>query len=389
MPGPFLLDGKEVPLITAYLFHAGGHENPATLKANANKSFQGNIVLGMGFTFDDTDKDGVANPIAQMHELITRDKRNAERIFPYIGGEEVNDNPRQQHHRFVIDFFDMPLERAACWPDLLAIVRERVKPERDSQKRDAIREKWWHYAEKRPGLRRSISGLGRVLVAPRTSKHLSFCFLSNGMIYSENLIVFATDSYSFFAVLQSRLHEAWVNFNSSTLEDRQGYRPTDCFETFPFPEGFEKHPRLDTAGKLYYEFRATLMVQNHEGLTKTYNRFHDPNERSPDILKLRELHSVMDRAVLDAYGWTDLKPTCEFLLDYEEEGDEEGGGRQRKKPWRYRWPDDFRDEVLARLLELNKQRAEHERLSGAATAKGKKASKTRHKRSDPTLPGLS
>ena len=29
------------------------------------------------------------------------------------------------------------------------------------------------------------------------------------------------------------------------------------------------------------------------------------------------------RAVLDAYGWTDLKPTCEFLLDYEDEEDQE------------------------------------------------------------------
>ena len=81
----------------------------------------------------------------------------------------------------------------------------------------------------------------------------------------------------------------------------------------------------------------------------------------------------MDRAVLDAYGWTDLKPTCEFLLDYEEDedDDESGGGRRRKKPWRYRWPDDFRDEVLARLLELNRQRAEQERSCGAAERGGK------------------
>ena len=71
------------------------------------------------------------------------------------------------------------------------------------------------------------------------------------------------------------------------------------------------------------------MVKNNEGLTKTYNRFHDPDERSPDILRLRDLHAALDRAVLDAYGWTDLKPTCEFLLDYEEDDDEDeaGGGR--------------------------------------------------------------
>jgi hypothetical protein len=82
LPGPFDLDGRQVPLITAYLFHAGGNEDPATLIANAGKSFQGSIVLGMGFTFDDTDRDGVASPISLMRELIEKDPRNAERIFP-------------------------------------------------------------------------------------------------------------------------------------------------------------------------------------------------------------------------------------------------------------------------------------------------------------------
>ena len=101
------------------------------------------------------------------------------------------------------------------------------------------------------------------------------------------------------------------------------------------------------------------------GFTKTYNRFHDPHEKSLEIAHLRELHAAMDRAVLEAYGWNNLAQSalCEFLLDYEEEDDDDvqrtndqGRGTRhsrKKKPWRLRWPDDFRDEVLARLLELN------------------------------------
>ena len=138
------------------------------------------------------------------------------------------------------------------------------------------------------------------------------------------------------------------------MKDDLRYTPSTCFETFPFPENFETNERLEAIGKEYYECRAQLMIANSEGLTKTYNHFHDPNERSSEIKKLRELHDAMDRAVLDAYGWTDLVPICEFLLDYEEDEDDEDGASRRKKPWRYRWPDDFRDEVLARLLELNK-----------------------------------
>ena len=103
------------------------------------------------------------------------------------------------------------------------------------------------------------------------------------------------------------------------MKDDLRYTPTDCFETFPFPAGSKTSVALEAAGREYYEFRAALMVRINEGLTKTYNRFHDPEETSPDILRLREFHAVMDRAVLEAYGWPDLIPQCqcEFLLDYE------------------------------------------------------------------------
>ena len=78
----------------------------------------------------------------------------------------------------------------------------------------------------------------------------------------------------------------------------------------------------------------------------------------------------MDRAVLEAYGWTDIHAQCEFLLDYEDEEDEEGSSR-RRKPWRYRWPNEVHDEALARLLALNAERAEQERLLGEAAAPGR------------------
>ena len=71
----------------------------------------------------------------------------------------------------------------------------------------------------------------------------------------------------------------------------------------------------------------------------------------------------MDRAVLDAYGWMDIATDSQFLLDFEIDEEEY---RRRKKPWRYRWPDEVRDEVLARLLALNGERAEQERIAAQA-----------------------
>jgi hypothetical protein len=169
------------------------------------------------------------------------------------------------------------------------------------------------------------------------------------------------------------------------------YTPTDCFETFPFPPDWETNEALEEAGRSYYEYRAALMVRNDEGLTKTYNRFHDPEERSPEIQQLRALHAAMDRAVLAAYGWLDIPTACEFLLDYEEEEDPDTdptaagkAKRKKKKPYRLRWPDEVRDEVLAKLLALNAERAAQEKLTG--TTKGKVGGKKTNQTTQADLP---
>lgn len=366
--GRLSLDGRPVETITAFLFHRGGHEDPARLVANAGQSFVGSYVLGMGFTFDNTSND--ATPLAEMRGLIAKDPRNAEVIFPYIGGEEVNTSPAHAHHRFVINFGDR--SEAECrsrWPDLMAIVEAKVKREREAQGDRGARQYWWQFIRPRPELHAAIAGLERVLVIARVGQHGLVTFLPTPMVYSEQLIVFPLPTYSAFCALQSQPHEIWARFFGSSMKDDLRYTPSDCYETFPFPPDWQSSPALESLGQTYYDFRAALMMRNNEGLTRTYNRFHDPEERSADILKLRALHAAMDRAVLDAYGWTDIPTDCEFLLDYAIDEAEWG---TKKKPYRYRWPDAVRDEVLARLLELNAQRAAAEKASGAVAAAGKK-----------------
>ena len=245
---------------------------------------------------------------------------------------------------------------------MIRIVREKVKPERDRQKRKALQGSDGGNTRKSVlELVMSISELSRVLVISRVGQYPSYAFLPTGTVFADRLIVFPFETYAPFSSLQSRTHDIWARFFGSTMKDDLLYTPSDCFETFPFPNDWETNASLETIGQNYYEFRAELMVRNDEGMTKTYNRFHNPDERSLEIVRLRELHAEMDRAVLDAYGWNDIPTDCEFLLDYEI--DEEGWGN-KKKPYRYRWPDDVRDEVLARLIALNAERAREERIKG-------------------------
>ncbi|HEY9695842.1 MAG TPA: DNA methyltransferase [Trichocoleus sp.] len=385
------LDGKEVPLISAFLFPKGGNNNPNTLLSNADRSFIGSYVLGMGFTFDDTNED--ATSIAEMRRLIEKDLRNQERIFPYMGGEELNSSPTHTHHRYVINFGEMSEAEARSYPDLMAIVEEKVKPARLKQNREIRARYWWRFGETTPALFRAIAECDRALVCSQTSKYFSFVFLPPNIVFSHKTVVFSLSHFSQFGVMQSRVHELWAIFMGSSMKDDPVYTPSDCFQTFPFPENWETNANLEAIGKQYYEFRAELMVRDNEGLTQTYNRFHDPNEFNPDILKLRQLHEEMDRAALAAYGWDDIQPQCEFLLDYEDEAeddDETSGKRQRKKPYRYCWTEEIHDEVLARLLALNAQRAEQEILGLGQSKSGSKSSRKprRQKSSEPTILGL-
>ena len=179
----FCLNGKVVEGINSSLFPSTFEFDPFKLKANKGKSFQGSIVLGMGFTFDDLDKKGIANTLEEMNHLIAKDRRNEDRIFPYIGGDEINSHPSHQHHRFVINFEDYTLEDAKRWPDLVDTLQRKVKPERDKLGGYPIAERrrkfWWQFGTFTPALFRALKPLERFLAHSFTSKYVCVLYTSD------------------------------------------------------------------------------------------------------------------------------------------------------------------------------------------------------------------
>jgi len=349
------LDGQRAPVINTRLRAKPERQDPVVLKANENLSFQGSIVLGMGFTLTPEERDA----------LLKKDKRNGERIFPYVGGEDVNTSPTQTFDRYVIDFFDRSLEEASEWPDLIDRVRRLVKPERDTQKREALRLRWWQYAEKRPSLVAALKPLKRCLLVPQVTKYLVPAFIPSTWIAAGPAFAIAIEDHARFAVLQSRVHEPWARLLSSSLEDRLRYSPTDCFETFPFPpaRALTSDGALEAIGTKLYDARAKYMAERDRGLTATYNQLKDATCTDAPIAELRALHEEMDRAVLAAYGWSDIKvpPFASPTTD----------------AWKKEL-EAFEDEVIDRLFALNAERAEDEKLAaGAAPVTSKAPQKKR------------
>ena len=325
------LDGQPVSFISSRLDDESEVE-PKPLKQNEGKAFIGDYVRGIGFVLD----------LSKAQHLITEDPCNTDCLYPYLNGEDLNSNPKQKPGRSVICFHDWSLEKAKEYRDLLDIVEKRVKPERDLVKEKHERENWWLFARYRGELRQAIAPLQRVLVRSEVGELHMVAFVPKGWIYSHMVVVFAFNDDYHFALLQSNTHEIWVRRSASTMRTDVRYTPSDCFDTFPFPQDplSEAGAWAEHIGANYQEHRRQIMLTRHLGLTKTYNLFHNPKCTDTDIVQLRDLHAEMDRAILACYGWSDLDPLHGFYQN------ERGQMRFTVAPT-------ARRKILHRLLGLN------------------------------------
>jgi hypothetical protein len=318
------------------------------LVANAGQSHIGSYVLGIGFVLDP----------AEAATLLREDPRNSDVICPYLNGEDVNSRPDQSPSRWVINFRDWEEERAARYSACFGIVRERVRPYREKNNRATYRRLWWLFGERQPTMLEATRNCKSVIVAALVTQHLCPVIVPNASVFAHKLCVFPDSSGRMFAALQATIHEVWAREHGSSLDTRLNYSPTDCFGTFPIPKSLDG---LDAIGERYHAFRADIMKSRKDGLTATYNRFHDPKENAEDIAELRRLHVAMDCAVADAYGWKEL--------------DLGHGFHTTKQGVRYTIAEAGRREVLARLLKLNHERYAAEVAAGLHE-KGKKKKNT-------------
>lgn len=376
--GKRVLDGKDVPIITAYFEDSQDTGNPNNLSENANSVFQGAIFLGDGFMLSHDEAD----------RLVQADSRNAHVIFSAINGQEVNNEPEQVPGRSIINFRDWEIEKAQVYELPFQIVEQKVRPFRANQNRARNREVWWVYAEHRPGLTRSLLPIKRCFIAARTTKHLNFSAAPTNYVFTDAIYVFTTDRWDLYSVVQSGIHEVWARKYSGALETRLRYSPSDCFETFPFPQGLWQttNPNLAALGECYHEHRRALMKSLWLGLTDIYNLFHTrdltPAEVArvskkslPEaeagyqgILALRRLHRELDLAVRDAYGWTDLDLGHDFVeVETLPENDRV----------RYTISPTARKEVLKRLLAENHRRAAAQVTEAATKPTAKRGRKAK------------
>ena len=347
--GRCTINGEEVNHITVNLT-SEDYWSPHAIKTPAT-AYLGTTVYGKSFFLTDDQKE----------MLLTKEPKSNSLILPFLNGEDVMSLPEPHPQRSVLCFQGMTESQIETfYPVIYSYARECIYPERQKSSSKGRREKWWLYTSPAADLYEAIKGLSRVLVTCFTSKFTTFLFLPKEMVFSNAVVVVASDKGAMLATLQSCFHEMWVKSYSSTLETRQRYVLSDCFETFPFPDSFT--PELDDMGERYDVLRRHIMTSRNIGLTALYNLFHDPSKNDLELEEMRQLQREIDEAVRDAYGWSDIDLGHGF---------HEVGYLPANDNVRYTISEPARIEILKRLSALNRQRWEEEEAKGLHK-KGKK-----------------
>ena len=263
-------------------------------------------------------------------------------IRPYRNGRDLLATPRGV---FVIDFFGLTADDARQkYPSAYQHVLETVKPERDVNRDADIRTRWWLFGRTRDEIRPALVGLARYIVTVETAKHRIFQFLEAAVVPDNKLVIIADDDAYKLGVVSSRSHVVWSIRSGGWLGvgNDSVYVKSRCFDPFPFPDCADEAKSKVRAIAEELDAHRKKRQAEHPRLTMTqmYNvleklRANEPLSSDDERIKqeglvliLKELHDKLDAKVFKAYGW----PAT--LSD---------------------------EEILERLVALNKQRAEEEK----------------------------
>jgi hypothetical protein len=278
---------------------------------------------------------------------------------------------------------------------LVAILRHKVKPEREKKAADVRRYPWWLHWRPRSELIKELNDVETALVVNSgASPQFSIARVSSRQVFAHSLNVFPETEGWIFPLLQSRVHELYARLVCSTMKDDLRYTHTTAMQTFPLPHCLrQSSPGIDRSeidqmiciGTEYLELRRGILSMQQIGLTELYSQFNSPKYVDAELGKLRVLHAAMDSAVLSAYRWDDLAKPYGFDLAYfdvelkssvpdevesrisrqdfffatQEEAFEfdsliaAAAFKKKHLPWRLQWDKAVREELLVRLLTLN------------------------------------
>lgn len=346
------LDGRPVDRINPDLTAGGSGRvdltKAARLKENLGIAFMGDTKGG---AFD------IPGELARQWlraPLNPNGRPNSDVLRPWANGLDVT---RRWRDMWIIDFgLEMKEQDAALYELPFQYATKRIRPERVARQERGYARKWWQHERPRPEMWKALAEADRYIVTPTLSKHRLFLWLNRAVVPDHQLIVIATREYVALGILHSSLHQLWSLRLGTSLEDRPRYTPSTTFETFPFPERLAPNLPASAYAEDPHAIRIAEAASRLNELRDNWLNPPDLVERVPEVVpgypdrllpRSEEAARELKRRTL-----TNLyNERPQWLVDVHRALDEAVAAA-------YGWPADLPDEeVLARLLALNQERA--------------------------------
>jgi hypothetical protein len=297
----------------------GADVNSATaLQSNEDISCRGVVLHGAGF---------IVSPEEAANLGLRRISGLDRHIRPYLNGRDLTGTSR---NKLVIDLFGLSIQEVQQrFPEVYQWVYDRVKPERDENRRAGRRDNWWIFGEPISTFRPALRGLPRYIATVETAKHRIFIFL-DAITLPDNMLVNIASADAFhLGILTSKAHVTWALAAGGRLGigNDPRYTKSRCFDPFPFPACTEAQQqtirdlaeRLDAHRKRQQQLHPWLTLTEMYNVLEKLRAGEEFTEQNHNIYNaaligiLRELHDDLDRAVFEAYGWPNDLTTEQIL----------------------------------------------------------------------------
>jgi SAM-dependent methyltransferase len=267
-------------------------------------------------------------------EILKEHPEYSEVLKPFLIGEELVANINAQPERFVIDFTLKNLIEASKFKELYKIVEKKVLPHREGRAKKQEEEnkkalendpkakvnkhhinffnKWWRLSYGREDLLNELKSSKRFISIPEYSLRPIYEFLSTEINPNAKLIAFCYDDYYSFGIIQSLPHWKWLVEKGSTLgHDTCNYTTNTVWDTFPWPQTPTETQikKVAAAAKALHTERTSTLKNHNMSLRDLYRLLEQPGKNP-----IKDLHAALDKAVLEAYGFTDKEDILSQLL---------------------------------------------------------------------------
>ncbi|MFE9084626.1 Eco57I restriction-modification methylase domain-containing protein [Brevundimonas sp. NPDC003935] len=321
---------------------------------------------------------GLAFVLTEEHPWFERLRSESGSLLrPYITGNDITSTSLTRVERWALDIADLSLETIETeWPIAYRFLIEIVLPTRTPKALKSYKglvDRWWQFWNHRAAQMRQLRARPQFIAFAKAAKYPICVLAPTEWIYTNKVVLVEEANKNVHPICLSSMFQIWLrNYSVRSLggdNNTLTLSVSEALATFPFPKGHVPEDAIAAAR----DFQDTLVSwsrRNSAGMTDAMNAVHSSASGDTEIVAMRDLLERIDAGVADAYGWSGL----DLAHGFQDDTDDKNANSSH-----HGLDEQTRDLVLAKLIELNRQRYQEKvdrGLHGGTVGSGKARGRT-------------